>query len=57
MFLFADDTNATALNHPNENVEEDLMAISNWLIANKLVVTIEGTLKNTIGSSASSPSE
>ena len=32
LFLVADDTNATALKQPNENVE-DLMAISNWLIA------------------------
>ena len=43
VFLFADDSNVTALNQPNENVEEDLMAISKWLIAIKLVVNIDKT--------------
>ena len=52
MFLIAVDTIATALNQPNKNVGEDLMAISNWLTANKLVVDIDKTLKMTIGSSA-----
>ena len=57
LFLFADDTNVTALNQPNENVGEGLMAISNWLTADKLVVNMDKTSKMTIGSRASSLSK
>ena len=32
LFLFADDSNGTALNQPNENIDEHLMATSNWVI-------------------------
>ena len=57
LFLFADDTDVTALNQRNENIEDDLMAISNWLIASKLVVNFDETSKMNIGSGASSLSE
>ena len=54
LFLFADDTNVTALNQTTENIAYYLKEISNWLNANKLVVNISKTFKMSKGSSASS---
>ena len=35
VFLFADDTNITAVHSQNESLQADLGIISNWLNANK----------------------
>ena len=54
ILLFADDTNLTAINCSNEDIDRDLESLSNWLEANKLVLNLEKTVQMNIGNSASS---
>ena len=43
--LFADDTNLTAINCSNEDIDRDLESLSNWLEANKLLLNLEKLFK------------
>ena len=38
VFLFADDTNLSALKVPSEDIAEDLNAVSRWLESNKFLI-------------------
>ena len=45
VFLFADDTNITAVHCQNESFQADLDIISNWLSDNKLVLNLDKFFK------------
>ncbi len=54
VFLFADDTNLSAIDKPVEEICDDLESVGNWLISNKLVLSAEKTVVLQIGNRASS---
>ena len=53
ILLFADDTNLTAINCSNEEIDRDLERLSNWLEANKLVLNLEKTVQMNVHKRAS----
>ena len=54
VFLFADDTNITALNCSVENFNKDLEAVGKWLILNKLSLNIDKTVQVYVSSNSAS---
>ena len=54
VFLFADDTNITALSCSVENFNKDLEAVGKWLILNKLSLNIDKTVQVYVSSNSAS---
>ena len=54
VFLFADDTNITALNCSVENFNKDLEDVGKWLILNKLSLNIDKTVQVYVSSNSAS---
>ena len=52
-FLFADDSNISALSCTITNIKSDLIKLNNWLNANKFVLNIDKNVQINIGNSAS----
>ena len=53
LLLFADDTNITAINRTDEEVQPDLDNLKTWLDANKLILNVQKTVHMKISKRAS----